>query len=107
MAEQGRGRWAIVALVFAAIMLNYVDRQILALLKPTLEVRFGWSASDYGTMQSAFQLAAACGFLGAGWCIDRVGLRLGFGLGVALWSVAGMAHAFASGVGGFIGAALG
>jgi ACS family hexuronate transporter-like MFS transporter len=99
---QNRGRWWIVALVFAAIMLNYVDRQILALLKPTLEVEFNWSNADYANMQSGFQVAAAIAFLGTGWFIDRVGLRWGFAIGVAVWSVAGMAHAFASGVGGFI-----
>ncbi len=91
----GAGRWAIVALVFFAIMLNYVDRQILALLKPTLEQEFGWSDQDYGNMASAFQFAAAIAFLGTGWFIDRVGLRIGFAVGVAVWSVAGMAHAFA------------
>jgi ACS family hexuronate transporter-like MFS transporter len=97
-----RGRWGIVALVFFAIMLNYVDRQILALLKPTLEVEFRWSDRDYANMLSAFQVAAAVAFLGTGWFIDRVGLRLGFGIGVALWSLAGMAHAFATTVTGFI-----
>ncbi|WP_374944423.1 MFS transporter [Sphingomonas sp.] len=97
-----RGRWGIVALVFFAIMLNYVDRQILALLKPTLEIEFRWSDGDYANMLSAFQVAAAVAFLGTGWFIDRVGLRLGFGIGVALWSLAGMAHAFATTVGAFI-----
>lgn len=97
-----RARWAIVALVFAAVMLNYVDRQILALLKPTLEREFAWSDGDYANMLSAFQFAAAVAFLGTGWFIDRVGLRLGFALGVAVWSLAGMAHAFATTVGGFI-----
>ncbi len=97
-----RKRWVIVALVFFAIMLNYVDRQILALLKPTLEAEFRWSDRDYANMLSAFQLAAAVAFLGTGWFIDRVGLRLGFGIGVAVWSLAGMAHAFATTVGGFI-----
>lgn len=102
----GAGRWAIVALVFFAIMLNYVDRQILALLKPTLEQEFGWSDQDYGNMASAFQFAAAIAFLGTGWFIDRVGLRIGFAVGVAVWSVAGMAHAFAASVSGFIGARI-
>ncbi|HEX8486411.1 MFS transporter [Sphingomonas sp.] len=97
-----RGRWGIVALVFFAIMLNYVDRQILALLKPTLEAEFHWSDGDYANMQSAFQVSAAIAFLGTGWFLDRVGLRIGFALGVAVWSLAGMAHAFAGGVGGFI-----
>lgn len=97
-----RARWWIVALVFLAIMLNYVDRQILALLKPTLEIEFAWSDRDYANMLTAFQVAAAVAFLGTGWFIDRVGLRFGFALGVAAWSLAGMAHAFATTVGGFI-----
>ncbi len=99
-----RKRWIIVALVFVAIMLNYVDRQILALLKPTLETEFRWSDQDYANMLSAFQVAAAVAFLGTGWFIDRVGLKLGFGLGVAIWSLAGMAHAIVGSVAGFIAA---
>jgi ACS family hexuronate transporter-like MFS transporter len=100
--REAAGRWVIVAMVFFAIMLNYVDRQILALLKPTLEAEFRWSDQDYANMVSAFQISAAFAFLGTGWFIDRVGLRLGFALGVAVWSIAGMAHAFATGVVGFI-----
>lgn len=99
-----RKRWIIVALVFVAIMLNYVDRQILALLKPTLEAEFRWSDQDYANMLSAFQVAAAVAFLGTGWFIDRVGLKVGFALGVAVWSLAGMAHAMVSSVAGFIAA---
>ncbi|MDE0878073.1 MAG: MFS transporter [Sphingomonas bacterium] len=99
-----RKRWIIVALVFVAIMLNYVDRQILALLKPTLEAEFRWSDQDYANMLSAFQVAAAVAFLGTGWFIDRVGLKLGFALGVGVWSLAGMAHAMVSSVAGFIAA---
>ena len=98
----GRARWIIVAMVFVAVMLNYVDRQTLALLKPTLEAQFGWSNADYANMGSAFQIATAVAFLGTGWFIDRVGLRLGFALGVAVWSLAGMAHAFATTVAGFM-----
>jgi ACS family hexuronate transporter-like MFS transporter len=103
----GRGdrmRWAIVALAFAAIMLNYVDRQIIALLKPTLQAEFGWNDRDYSHMASAFQFAAAISFLGTGWFIDRVGLRRGFAIGVGIWSIAGMAHAFVTTVAGFVAA---
>ena len=99
-----RDRRLIVAFVFVAIMLNYVDRQILALLKPTLEAEFGWSDGDYANMGTAFQVATAFAFLFTGWFIDRVGLRRGFAAGVGVWSLAGMAHAFATGVAGFIGA---
>ena len=102
-------RLLIVALAFTAIMLNYVDRQIIALLKPMLQGEFGWSDRDYSHMASAFQFSAAVAFLGTGWFIDRIGLRRGFAIGVGAWSLAGMAHAFVSSVGGFVGvrAALG
>ncbi|WP_246623709.1 MFS transporter [Sphingomonas colocasiae] len=97
-----RRRWLVVGLVFVAIVLNYVDRQILALLKPTLQAEFDWSDRDYSHMASAFQFAAALAFLGTGWFIDKVGLRWGFALGVGIWSLAGMAHAFATTVAGFV-----
>ncbi len=99
-------RWLIVGLAFTAIMLNYVDRQIIALLKPTLQVEFGWSNRDYSHMASAFQFSAAIAFLGTGWFIDRVGLRRGFAFGVGVWSLAGMAHAAVTTVGGFVGARM-
>jgi ACS family hexuronate transporter-like MFS transporter len=97
-----RRRWLVVGLVFVAIVLNYVDRQILALLKPTLQAEFDWSDRDYSHMASAFQFSAALAFLGTGWFIDKVGLRWGFALGVGVWSLAGMAHAFATTVAGFV-----
>jgi ACS family hexuronate transporter-like MFS transporter len=96
-------RWIIVGLAFVAIMLNYVDRQIIALLKPMLQGDFGWSDRDYSHMASAFQFCAAVSYLGTGWFIDRVGLRRGFAIGVGTWSLAGMAHAFVTGVSGFVG----
>lgn len=99
-----RARWIIVAMIFVAIMLNYVDRQILALLKPTLEAEFRWSDADFANLGSAFQLATAFAFLGTGWFIDRVGLRRGFAIGVGVWSLAGMAHAAATTVFGFFSA---
>ncbi|HWU71912.1 MAG TPA: MFS transporter [Sphingomonas sp.] len=106
MTQGARGRGTIVALIFVAIMLNYVDRQILALLKPTLEAAFHWSDIDYANMGTGFQFATAVAFLGTGWFIDRVGLKRGFALGVGVWSLAGMAHAVASTVTGFVGARI-
>ncbi|KQS02999.1 MFS transporter [Sphingomonas sp. Leaf357] len=105
-AKGGAARWIIVAMVFVAIMLNYVDRQILALLKPTLEAQFAWSDQDYANMGTAFQVATAFAFLGTGWFLDRVGLRIGFALGVLVWSLAGMAHAFATTVPAFFAARI-
>ena len=103
---RGAARWIIVAMVFVAVMLNYVDRQILALLKPTLEAQFRWSDQDYANMGTAFQISTAFAFLGTGWFLDRVGLRLGFALGVLIWSLAGMAHAIASTVPAFFAARI-
>ena len=101
-AKMDRRRWIILALVFTAIMLNYVDRQIIALLKPTLQQEFSWTDRDYGHMTSAFQFAAAIAFLFTGWFIDKVGIRAGFAIGVGVWSLAGIGHAFASTVTQFI-----
>ncbi|NJC07208.1 MFS transporter [Polymorphobacter fuscus] len=98
------GRRLLVGLLFVAIALNYVDRQVLSLLKPTLEAEFGWTSSDYAHLGSAFQIAAASALLLVGWFVDRVGVRLALGLGVVLWSLAGMAHAFAGSVQQFVAA---
>ncbi len=96
------GRRLLIGLLFVAIALNYVDRQVLALLKPTLEAQFGWSSRDFAHLGSVFQVAAASALLFVGWFVDRVGVRIALGLGVALWSLAGMAHAFASTVQQFV-----
>lgn len=86
-------RWIILAFVVTATTINYLDRQIIALLKPVLETEFGWTASDYGHVVSAFQFAAAISYLGAGWFIDRMGLRWGYAIAVGTWSLVAMAHA--------------
>ena len=98
------GRRLLVALLFVATALNYVDRQVLALLKPTLEAEFGWSDQQFAHFGSVFQISAAAALLVVGWFVDRVGVRLAYGIGVAVWSIAGMAHAFASSVTQFVGA---
>ena len=95
-------RRLLITLLFVAIALNYVDRQVLALLKPTLEAEFGWTSREFAHLGSVFQIAAASALLFVGWFVDRVGVRLALGLGVALWSLAGMAHAFASTVQQFV-----
>lgn len=96
-------RWAALALVFGAAMLNYIDRQAIALLKPTLEDEFGWSDLDYAHIVSGFQLATVCSMMVAGWFVDRAGLRVGYAIGVGAWSLAGIAHALVSTVAGFVG----
>jgi ACS family hexuronate transporter-like MFS transporter len=95
-------RWLILALVVGATTINYIDRQIIALLKPLLEQQFGWTATDYSHVISAFQLAAALAYLGAGWFVDRVGVRYGYAIAVGVWSAAAAAHAAATSVFGFI-----
>jgi ACS family hexuronate transporter-like MFS transporter len=84
-------------------MINYIDRQAIALLKPMLEDEFGWTDLDYAHIVSGFQLATVCSIMAAGWFVDRVGLRWGYAIGVGAWSLAGIAHAFVTTVAGFIG----
>jgi ACS family hexuronate transporter-like MFS transporter len=101
---QARQRRMLIALIFVAIALNYVDRQVLALLKPTLEREFGWSDREYALLGTTFQITAAVSFLVVGWIVDRLGVRRALGWGVGLWSIAGMAHAAASTVAQFVAA---
>lgn len=100
-------RWIIVALIFLATTINYVDRQIIGLLKPILEKEFEWSESDFATMVSAFTAAYAIGLLSFGWLIDRVGTKIGYSISVVVWSVMGMLHAGARTVAGFTLARIG
>lgn len=101
-----RSQQLLVALVFIASALNYVDRQVLALLKPTLEASFHWSDEDFAHLGSVFQIAAAVSLLGVGWFVDRLGVRLSYAIGVGVWSLAGMGHAAAASVGQFVVARL-
>ena len=94
----GRYRWAICALLFFAITINYVDRQVLGVLKPVLETELGWSENDYANIVVAFQAAYAIGLLGFGRFMDLVGTRWGLAIAVGVWSVAAMAHAGARSV---------
>ena len=104
-AKAGRAALAgLIALLFAANALNYVDRQVLALLKPTLEAHFHWSDRDFAHLGSVFQLAAAGALLLVGWFIDRLGVRAAYATGVAVWSLAGMGHALAHTVQQFVAA---
>ena len=98
-ARVGRFRWVICALLFLAATINYIDRQVIGILKPTLQKEFGWSEVDYAAIVFSFQLAYAIGLLLAGRLIDRLGARLGFSLAIVVWSIAAMAHAEATAVG--------
>ena len=76
----GKYRWTICALVFVATTVNYLDRQVISLLKPLLEKEFNWTEIDYSNIVIAFQIAYAIGFAGAGRIIDKVGTKLGYAL---------------------------
>src|SRR5215471_11232106 len=92
----GRVRWAICGLLFLAATINYIDRQVIGILKPTLQSEFGWSEIDYSDIVFAFQLAYAIGFIFAGRLMDRVGTKIGFSLALTIWSIAAVAHAGAT-----------
>ena len=98
LAGIGRYRWRICALLLMATTINYVDRQVLGVLAPDLQTRLGWSEIEYGYIVTAFQAAYAIGLLCAGAIIDRIGTRIGYALAIAVWSLAAMSHALASGV---------
>jgi ACS family hexuronate transporter-like MFS transporter len=104
-----RYRWRIVALLFCATTINYLDRQVLGLLKPTLEADFGWTESDFSHIVMAFQTAYAISLIGFGAIIDKIGTKIGYVISVVVWSIAAMLHALATGTVsfGFMRALLG
>ena len=97
----GTYRWTICSLVFFATTINYLDRAVIALLKPYLETAFNWNAGDYANIEIAFKVAYAVGMLGVGRLIDKLGTKIGYALSTFLWSLAAVGHAFASGTLGF------
>ncbi|MES2755045.1 MAG: MFS transporter [Pseudomonadota bacterium] len=88
----GRYRWVICGLLFAATAINYIDRQMISVLKPDLSVEFGWSETDYANIIFWFQTAYAIGYLGFGRIVDGIGARFGYAIAVVIWTVAHMAH---------------
>jgi len=103
----GNFRWTICGLLFLAATINYVDRQVIGILKPTLQAEFGWSEIDYADIVFAFQLAYAIGFLFAGSIVDRLGIKRGFALAIVIWSLAAMSAAEVSRFGPAAAALLG
>lgn len=94
-------RWTIVALLFAATTINYIDRQVLGILAPTLQRELRWSETDYGGIVSWFSLAYGVGLLGMGRVLDWIGVRRGFSFSIIVWSLAAAGHALARNVVGF------
>jgi MFS transporter, ACS family, hexuronate transporter len=100
----GRLRWVMCALLFAATALNYVDRQTIAILEPRLAPQFHWTETNYANIVFAFQLAYALGYIVFGKLIDKLGARVGYALAVGIWTVAHIAHAWASSLFDFMAA---
>jgi ACS family hexuronate transporter-like MFS transporter len=100
--KAGNYRWVICALLFFATTVNYIDRQILSLLKPILDEQLKWTNEEFGYVNAAFQGAYAIGLLAFGWFIDRYGTKIGYAVSIAAWSVAAIGHALVSSVGGFV-----
>jgi ACS family hexuronate transporter-like MFS transporter len=97
----GNYRWVICALLFFATTINYVDRQILGYLKPTLEVEFNWTETDYANIVMVFAGCYAFGYIIFGNFIDRIGSKLGYTISITVWSIAAIAHAFVKSTFGF------
>jgi ACS family hexuronate transporter-like MFS transporter len=91
----GRLRWSICAMLFYATTVNYMDRQVLGVLSPTLQLAIGWTEEQYGYIIAAFQAAYAIGLWVAGRLIDRAGTRVGYAIVMAVWSLAAASHALA------------
>ena len=97
----GYFRWIICGLLLLGTTKNYMDRQVLGVLKTTLQHDFSWNEIQYGNLVSAFQIAYAAGMLLVGGLIDRLGTRLGYALAMIFWSLASMGTALASSLTGF------
>jgi len=95
-------RWVVCGLLFFATTINYIDRQILSLLKPILDEQLHWTNAEFGLVNSAFQGAYGVSLLIFGWLIDKYGTKIGYAISIAAWSLAAMGHALVGSVGGFL-----
>jgi len=100
--KTGNYRWRILTLLFLATTINYIDRQVIGILKPFIAEDLGWSEADYGYIVTAFQIAYAIGLVTTGRFLDKYGTRIGYLWAIIMWSIAGMAHAAARGVASFV-----
>ena len=96
-----RVRWTVCAMLFFAASINYLDRQVLGLLAPTLQHSIGWTESQYGYIVGGFQFAYAVGLILSGRLVDKLGCRIGYVIIMAFWSLASMGHALAASALGF------
>ncbi|MGK6341386.1 MFS transporter [Chryseobacterium sp. DT-3] len=95
-------RWLMLSLVFLATTINYLDRQVMGLLKPVLEKEFSWDEKDYSYIVMAFTTTYAIGYLAMGRFIDRVGTKIGYAVSLIVWSLASIGHGFVKSTVGFI-----
>jgi len=102
MIHVGRFRWVICSLLLFGVTKNYMDRQVLGVLKTTLQHDLGWNEIDYSNLVFAFQAAYAVGMVLMGQLVDRLGTRLGYALAMVFWSLASMAHAMGGSFGSFV-----
>ncbi|HWB94705.1 MAG TPA: MFS transporter, partial [Puia sp.] len=91
----GRFRWTVCSLLFFATTINYMDRQVIGILEPTLKTAFGWDDTTFGAINGVFQFFYAAGLLGFGAIIDRVGTKVGYALSIIGWSLSAMGHGLA------------
>ncbi len=96
-------RWVICALLFFATSINYIDRQILSLLKPILDTQLGWSNEQFGQVNAVFQASYGLSLFFFGWFVDKYSTKIGYAVSIAAWSVAAIGHAFVNSIGGFFG----
>ncbi|HVZ24779.1 MAG TPA: MFS transporter, partial [Sediminibacterium sp.] len=89
----GNYRWVVVSLLFFATTINYVDRQVIGLLKPTLTAELHWDNTTFGYINGFFQLFYALGLLIFGRVIDKIGTKVGYTISIVVWSIAAMGHA--------------
>lgn len=94
----GKYRWTICSLIFFATTINYLDRQVISLLKSVFTEELHWDDGDYSNVEIAFKFFYAFGMLGAGRIIDKLGTKIGYALSTGLWSIAAVCHAFATSV---------
>lgn len=99
-------RWTICVLLFVITTINYMDRNILGVLKPTIQADLHFSETDYGNIIFFFSIAYAFGYAGMGWLTDKIGIRLGLAAAAILWCLASTAHGLVSSVDGFIAARI-
>lgn len=103
----GKYRWTICALLFFATTVNYLDRQVLSLLKPQLEELYGWSNTDYANITAIFQFVYAISMLFAGRFVDKLGTKWGYGWAIIIWSLGAIIHAYSISIGETLIAGLG